>query len=76
MDEEAYEKMIDEQMERGSKKCFQCFTGEEHEYQTAIQTDEYMNERKIYVDSIFLLADEKNIKRMIIKDFNQWRKNK
>ena len=60
--------------ERFVKHADRFFSGPEHEYQVAIQTEEYTKDRKEYLESVSKVADEARIKQMIIKDFKEWRK--
>jgi len=73
---EQTQKQTDERMKFGAKVAFKCFTGPEHEYQVAIQTEEYTKERQEFLQSVFNISDNETIlKKTITTDFNQWRRN-
>jgi hypothetical protein len=52
------------------------FSGPEHEYQVAIQTDEYTLMRRDFIDICFRTAkDHTTAKELIADDYKKWVKN-
>jgi hypothetical protein len=70
-------KMNDFEAERFAQNADKFFSGTEHDYQVAIQTEKYMNERELTL--VAIIIHEKNIfkqKEMVINDYRKWRKLK